>query len=267
MNKRRAFTLIELLVVIAIIAILMGILMPSLAKVRNQARGVVCQSNLKQWGMIWKMYTDSNNGMFNKRMGSSGRWIDTLYYLYKDEKFRVCPVATKIACPIVGQSDTLIVGGDAVTSWGRLSADNSRPVDTYGSYGVNEYVEVAGETTVCTKPADRFYGTTDLKFASEVPLFADCWFFGAFVDPTDNPPVRDGRKGTSSDCRLTGDGDSMGRFCLNRHAAAINMLMLDYSVKKAGLKSLWRQRWGKHWTPRSYPTPTWPAWMAGMKDN
>jgi prepilin-type N-terminal cleavage/methylation domain-containing protein len=265
MKRRNAFTLIELLVVIAIIAILMGILMPALARVRNQARGVVCQSNLKNWGTIWKMYTDSNNGMFNKRTGSSGRWIDTLYYLYKEEKFRICPIATKIAAP-EGASDTLALGGDAVTSWGKCAPSNNRPVGTYGSYGVNEFVEVPGEATVCSKPASNFYGSADLKIASQVPLFADCWFFGAFVDPTNPAPATDSRRGTSSDSRQSGDGDaSMGRFCINRHSAAINMLYLDYSVRKVGLKSLWHQRWGKHWNPANYPTPTWSKWMEQMK--
>ena len=79
MRAARGFTLIELLVVIAIIALLMAILMPALARVRAQARAVVCQSNLKQWGAIWAMYTDDNNGFFPKRTGTSGRWIDALY--------------------------------------------------------------------------------------------------------------------------------------------------------------------------------------------
>jgi prepilin-type N-terminal cleavage/methylation domain-containing protein len=267
MKKRSAFTLIELLVVIAIIAILMGILMPALAKVRTQARGVVCKSNLKSWGVIWKMYTDGNNGLFNTRKGDGGRWIDALYFLYKEEKFRVCPVATKIAAP-GGSGVVADLAGDAVTSWGKCDKTNNRPVETYGSYGINEYVQVPGGDPICSKAVGpRFYGgSADLKLASQVPLFADCWFFGAFVDPTDTPPIADYRKGMSPTNASTGDADSMNRFCLNRHQASINMLYLDYSVRTVGLKALWRQRWGKHWTPSAYPTPTWPTWMAQMKD-
>ncbi len=63
-NEKKGFTLIELLVVIAIIALLMAILMPALQQVRKQAKAVICQSNLKQWGTIFAMYTEDNNGFF-----------------------------------------------------------------------------------------------------------------------------------------------------------------------------------------------------------
>jgi prepilin-type N-terminal cleavage/methylation domain-containing protein/prepilin-type processing-associated H-X9-DG protein len=58
LNRERGFTLIELLVVIAIIALLMAILMPALNKAKEQAKGIVCRSKLKEFGTAANMYAD-----------------------------------------------------------------------------------------------------------------------------------------------------------------------------------------------------------------
>jgi prepilin-type N-terminal cleavage/methylation domain-containing protein/prepilin-type processing-associated H-X9-DG protein len=58
--KKQGFTLIELLVVIAIIAVLMGILMPALARAREEGKRAACMGNLKQLQMAWIMYADEN---------------------------------------------------------------------------------------------------------------------------------------------------------------------------------------------------------------
>lgn len=66
-RMRKKFTLIELLVVIAIIAILAAMLLPALGKVKKTAKQSECLSNLKQWGLGYAFYTDSNDGAYPLR--------------------------------------------------------------------------------------------------------------------------------------------------------------------------------------------------------
>jgi prepilin-type processing-associated H-X9-DG protein/prepilin-type N-terminal cleavage/methylation domain-containing protein len=66
-TRTSAFTLVELLVVVAIIALLVGILLPALARARAQAQEVQCMSNMRQWGMGLQMYVDQNKGQLPQK--------------------------------------------------------------------------------------------------------------------------------------------------------------------------------------------------------
>ena len=74
-HKKRGFTLIELLVVIAIIALLMGILMPALQRVRKQARTVYCLSSLKQIGVAMTAYVFDNEDIIPRALDHEVKWL------------------------------------------------------------------------------------------------------------------------------------------------------------------------------------------------
>ena len=148
MRRLKGFTLIELLVVISIIALLMAILLPTLQRVGKQAKAVACQSNLRQWGLCFKMYTDDHNGRFSSYRRDSLYWYKRLNAYYSDSNdLLLCPMATKCI-------NTIFWRGSKFSSWCYPVRESPGPIpfpieliftpltssDFYGSYGINESI-------------------------------------------------------------------------------------------------------------------------------
>ena len=75
-NRKNGFTLIELLVVIAIIALLLSVLLPSLSRVKERAKQIICKTNLRSVGIAIRLYLEDYDGKTYPDHGNEYQWSD-----------------------------------------------------------------------------------------------------------------------------------------------------------------------------------------------
>jgi prepilin-type processing-associated H-X9-DG protein len=264
------------LVVISIIALLMGLLLPGLNSARTQAKNVKDMANLKQWGMMFISYTQDNNGKMMGGWNSGTMWMTDLLRYYKGSNaICLCPMAStnfRSKYPATFLFPGTSTADQTFLAWGKFGENGytsppwGKP-GLYGSYGINGWahnppdIGVSGTYNIPTTPVDyrpNYWRTVDVKQTSKIPLFGDCMYDGSEPQSDDAPPATKGVEQRNSE---------MSIWCIDRHKGGINMTFMDGSVRKVGLKELWKLKWHRNYnTNMNRPPNFWPAWMKGYQD-
>jgi prepilin-type processing-associated H-X9-DG protein len=218
---------------------------------RTRAKDFLCRSHLQQWASIFDSSTQDNDSFFPPLDASpNGRWwIEMLWPYHKEVGLLACPAAMAASSDVPTTHRAWRIGEYTV------------------SYGLNGWIgnrkDVAGHRDAF---ADRSWQTPRVWGAAQIPVLADMFWADAWPNHTDMPPA--------TEQLPVADGTSeMQLVCVNRHDGAVNVLFMDWSVRKVGLKELWALQWYRAyntagpWTVAGGVTSMdWPEWMRPFKE-
>jgi len=179
---KRGFTLIELLVVIAIITLLMGILLPTLARTRGQAKQIFCLNNLRQMAIAAANYTINNNDYYpiaqyrqnNDSVDYEHCWDFTR--IWQDGESRIVPGILWQGCTIEEvHKCPSYKGGD---NWWGMPFTGYNYNTSYIGHGQGERVSSSYTGTVVANPSLPSYDIVMPAKAIQVKMPAFCALFG-----------------------------------------------------------------------------------------
>ncbi|MHC4265262.1 MAG: hypothetical protein ACYSUK_04930 [Planctomycetota bacterium] len=234
---------------------------------RNRAKEALCLSNLYQWGQMFSSYANDYDG---ELMGWNEYdwytnphdpddhfvehpWVPLMYPYYEDFNMYLCPSATalwgqgaNIKSPYAAWDFEYFFHVEPpIWQWFSYYIVDGKPA--HGSYGKNEWV-TDGQDWFDMNP---FFRTIYVSGTSNIPLKGDSSWMAGFALWEDTPVST----------RLHhpfGEGGEINRWNVDRHNKAVNMLFLDWSARKVGLRELWMLKWNRQQVgPANAPVSPW----------
>ena len=274
MKSKTTFSRKDIVAASACVILLLANLAAIGAAGRKRTKEAICLSNLRQWGIIWQMYVEQNDGKFMG--GGAPGWSRdaTLRQLYAGQSylqirrrvFEQNPELTGGALNQAINSAQLLANKlrfcpSALKTWLQGGQHPYMAWDDYfetGSYLTNLWVNASA---VSAQLQDRMWTTPDLQNADQAPLMLDGSSRYQNVAPleTNIPPPHE-------DAAQTGNAnDAMWYVCINRHGnAKSNILFLDFSARQVPLKQLWKLKWHRKW--QDPQIASWPEWMQSFRE-
>jgi prepilin-type N-terminal cleavage/methylation domain-containing protein/prepilin-type processing-associated H-X9-DG protein len=266
---RSGFTLAEMLVVLVVITILASLLLPAISRGKAKARDVHCKSNLKQWGIVWRVYAEENGNSFSSGTSATnwarGDWLLAIMSSHQRKPdLLLCPSATSRRGP--GEREVKVSPGSSqaadwggpTTAWASPLPDPQNPSRRIiSSYALNSWaynppfdlLEIQGRPTAFNwrkldAPSDP----------SNTPMFLDAMWRGGGPFPTDPPPAFNGE--------WAGINAEFHHFAIARHNKGVNVVFFDGSVRYLPARDLWNLPWHNQYDTQ-YATRNiqFPSWM------
>jgi len=214
------------------------------------------------------MYCQDNDGYFSSGIGvgwNRGEWIICLRDEYETKtNILRCPMAVK-RLPTEQEW-----GGPFNTYFMPVGGKGSIGGGEEISYGGNNWIyhPPAGTTAIQSRPTEWNWRTPNTKGSSNAPILGDAMWRGG-------GPYENGTRGDPPEFQgqWLGYNREMMHFVINRHNGFINHVFMDWSVRKVGLKELWKLKWHKEYningpwtTAGGCVSSDWPSWMRSFKE-